>query len=191
MRKKCYFGGTNSRFLCKQRTYKSSMCKKTRNFDAKRTQIGAKNGQKPPFIWLRCAVRGQKKRCRAIIMKGARRASNSSMRALETRCGRGPAPGQATAVAQCDEVLGVLLGGFDFQMMRQAGSHIRLNRWPPTAFSRVGEGGVKVGDKIADILEAHGYTNQVGRDPHSQLDLAGHRGMSHRGRMLDERLDSS
>jgi hypothetical protein len=58
--KKMFFDGTNSSFCCKQRTYKSSMCRKGHTFDAKRTQIEAKKVPKTSFIWRPSAIHGPK-----------------------------------------------------------------------------------------------------------------------------------
>jgi len=64
---------------CKQMTYESLMCTDERVFDAKRGQIGAKNGQEPPFM--RLLYRGllAKKAPACQHNGGARRASSSTL----------------------------------------------------------------------------------------------------------------
>jgi len=47
--KRCYFEGTNWKFYCKQRTYKSSTYNNRRSFDAKQTRFEAKDGPKTAF----------------------------------------------------------------------------------------------------------------------------------------------
>src|SRR5271157_3120078 len=54
-----------------------------------------------------------------------------------------------------------------------------------------GKGSIQIGDQVADIFEADGNTNEIRRDPHAQLNLAGHRSMGHGGGVLNQRFHSA
>ena len=52
-----------------------------------------------------------------------------------------------------------------------------LSSWgegPRPAFSLAGEGGSKISDQVANILETYRNADQVRGDPHLQLDIARH-----------------
>jgi hypothetical protein len=94
-------------FYCKQRTYKLSMCKNKRTFDAKRTQIEAKKRPKTAFCVASERSLGAEKALPVEPNVGLdeRRIQPS---ALHIRRRWRPAPGQATGVAKGNEPLDAL-----------------------------------------------------------------------------------
>jgi len=58
--KKMFFDGTNSRFYCKHRTYKSSVLKTNWVFSANKVKFMPRIGQKTHFLGLEAQFKGRK-----------------------------------------------------------------------------------------------------------------------------------